>query len=256
MAPFSDRFASSSCGLGEDVMTTSPGALEATNVPNEDLASRAYREIRQAIIDLTFQPGQRLQETYLAEWLGTSRTPVREVLKRLQGEGLIANLSSRGAIVSQVSVADVMDAYFVIEAMEGMASRLAASRLTDENAPVLRACLDQLNEACTANDLTQWTAADARLHDVIRSIAHSPKLEFVAHVVYPTIERVRNMYLLEGQSPERLRVATEAHQALGTAILARHEAEAEALARTLFQQAREDNVRLLRQWVAPLRRHF
>lgn len=237
-------------------MITFPDGLEATNAPSEDLASKAYREIRQAIIDLAFQPGQRLQETYLAEWLGTSRTPVREALKRLRGEGLISNLSSRGAIVAQVSVDDVEDAYFVIEAMEGMASRLAASRITEENGQVLRACLDQMNETSATGDLTHWTAADAQFHDVIRTIAQSPKLELVAHVIYPTIERVRNMYMREGHEPDRLRIATAAHMALGDAIFAGDEAESETLARALFQQAREDNIRLLRQWVAPLRRRF
>lgn len=237
-------------------MTTLPDTFETTNAQNEDLASRAYREIRQAIIDLTFQPGQRLQETYLAEWLGTSRTPVREVLKRLRGEGLISNLSSRGAIVAQVSVDDVEDTYFSIEAMEGMASRLAAARITEETIVALQACLHRMNETSTNNDLVHWSAADGEFHDAIRSIAQSPKLELVAHLLYPTIERVRNMYLLEGHEPDRLRIATEAHMALGDAIFAGNQIESEALARALFQQARQDNVRLLRHWVVPLRRSF
>jgi DNA-binding GntR family transcriptional regulator len=250
------QFASGSFGFDEDVMMTLPDAPETTNLPVEDLASRAYREIRQAIINLTFQPGQRLQETYLAEWLGTSRTPVREVLKRLRGEGLIANLSSGGAIVAQVSVDDVEDAYFVIEAMEGMASRLAAARMTAEQGLVLHLCLDRMKQTSGQGDMTSWTEADSQFHDAIRTIARSPKLEFVAHVVYPTIERVRSMYLLEGHEPDRLTIATEAHLALGDAIFAGNQDESETLARSLFAQARRDNIRLLRQWVSPLRRIF
>jgi DNA-binding GntR family transcriptional regulator len=237
-------------------MTSRPDTPEMTNVQGEDLASRAYREIRQGIIDLTFLPGQRLQETYLAEWLGTSRTPVREVLKRLRGEGLISSLSSRGAIVAQLSVDDVEDAYIVIEAMEGMASRLAASRITQENILVLDACLDHMKAMSAENDLTGWTTADGQFHDAIRSMAKSPKLELVAHVVYPTIERVRNMYLLEGNEPDRLKVATEAHTTLGNAICAGNEDESEDLTRALFRQAKDDNIRLLRQWIVPLRRSF
>ena len=237
-------------------MMTLQNITESTNAQDADLASRAYREIRLAIINLTFQPGQRLQETYLAEWLGTSRTPVREVLKRLRGEGLIANVSSGGAVVAQVSVDDVEDAYFAIEAMEGMASRLAASRITEEQRPILQLCMNRLKETSSLTDMTKWTVADAQFHDAIRTIAQSPKLEFVAHVVYPTIERVRSMYLLEGHEPDRLAVAAEAHIALGNAIFAGNQAESENLARALFRQAREDNIRLLRQWVAPLRQSF
>jgi DNA-binding GntR family transcriptional regulator len=237
-------------------MAIPPSTPDTANLQGEDLASRAYREIRQAIINLTFQPGQRLQETYLAEWLGTSRTPVREVLKRLQGEGLISSLSSRGAIVAEVSVDDVEDAYFVIEAMEGMASRLAASRIDEDGQLALRAQLNRMNDMATKNDLRGWSEADSQFHEAIRSCAQSPKLDLVAHVVYPTIERVRSMYLLEGNEPDRLNVATAAHGALGDAICDGNEREAEHLARSLFRQAREDNIRLLRRWVVPLRSSF
>jgi len=229
---------------------------EIENIEGEDLSSRAYREIRKAIINLTFQPGQHLQETFLAEWLGTSRTPVREVLKRLRGEGLISNVSSRGAVVAQVSVDDVEDAYYIIEAMEGMSSRLAAAKITPESAEKLRTCLERMQQLSGGDDLTAWTAADADFHDTIRATASNSKLELVAHVVYPTIERVRSMYLLEGHEPDRLAVATRDHIALGDAICAGQEDESEALARALFRQARQDNIRLLRQWISPLRRSF
>jgi DNA-binding GntR family transcriptional regulator len=64
------------------------------------------------------------------------------------------------------------------------------------------------------------------------------------------------MYLLDGLEPNRLEIAMSRHRALGDAILARDGDRAEELARDLFSRAREDNLRLLRQWVAPLRRSF
>jgi DNA-binding GntR family transcriptional regulator len=221
-----------------------------------DLAARAYREIRKAIIDLDFQPGQQLQETFLAQWLGTSRTPVREALHRLQGEGLIEGLSSRGAVVAQVSVDDIENAYLVIEVVEGLASRLAAERRTADDAAALRACLDRLSAAAIAADLEGWASVDADLHETIRAIARNAKLDQVAHIAYPVIERVRSMYLREGHEPDRLGVAMAAHRDLVEAILAGEGERAEGLARALFTRARQDNVRLLRHWVAPLRRSF
>jgi len=223
---------------------------------DEDLAAMAYREIRRAIIDLRFQPGQRLHETYLAEWLGTSRTPIREVLKRLRGEGLISSLSSRGAVVSQVSVEDVENAYLIIEVMEGLASRLAAERHTDENAAEIREGLANMSAAAAAEDIAAWSAADAQLHDTIRASAQSEKLDLVAHIMYPTIERTRSMYLLEGSDPDRLTVSTTSHIALGHAVLNRESELAESRTRDLFRQARDHNVRLLKQWIVPLRRSF
>lgn len=223
---------------------------------NEDLAARAYREIRQAIIDLSFQPGQHVQEHFLAQWLGTSRTPVREALKRLQGEGLIEAMSSRGAVVAQVSINDVENAYQLIEVTEGLASRLAALRLTDEGSARISSCIERLQLAADAEDLAAWTTIDAELHDDIRACAANAKLDQVAHIVYPTIERIRNMYLLDGLDPNRLQVAMEDHRRLSEAIFARNPELAEQLARSLFRRACEENLRLLKQWVIPLRRNF
>ncbi len=227
-----------------------------TRLEHEDLAARAYREIRQAILDLTFQPGQQVREVELASWLGTSRTPVREALKRLRGEGLVEALSSRSAVVAQVSIEDIENAYQVIGIVEGLASRLAARRSSDEGSQRIANCLKRLEAAAAANDISEWTNVDAQFHDEIRVCAANSKLDQVAHIVYPTIVRVRNMFLLEGNEPSRLQIATAAHVALGNAIFDRDEARAEEVARELFEQACRDNLRLLRRWVVALRRNF
>lgn len=221
-----------------------------------DLATRAYEGIREAILNLSFQPGQPLQEMALASWLGTSRTPVREAIRRLQSEGLVEGSPSRGVIVAQVSVDDVEHAYQVIELLEGLAGRLAAQRLTDAGAIRLRRLMEQLQAAAVAAGRKRWTQIDAEFHDTIREIAANPKLSQVANLVYPVIERVRSLYLLEGHEPDTMAVATADHCAIGEAILARDAARAEDLTRQLFAKAGADNVRLLRRWVSPLRRSF
>jgi DNA-binding FadR family transcriptional regulator len=66
------------------------------------------------------------------------------------------------------------------------------------------------------------------------------------------IDRVRHLNLREGSEPERL----AAHRRLGEAILAGGGVQAEQVVRELFAKALQDNVRLLRRWVAPLRRSF
>jgi DNA-binding GntR family transcriptional regulator len=221
-----------------------------------DLAQKAYQAIRAAILDLSFQPGQQLQESFLAQWLGTSRTPVREAIRRLASEGLIEFSSSRRVVVAQVSVADVENAYFVIEVLEGLASCLAAERLNAEGAASLRRLFDRMSSATVDADMDSWIKVDAELHDTIRVIAANPKLSQTANLVYPIIERVRNTFLRDGSEPDRLAVATEDHGELVNAILASDPALAENSARRLFAKAREDNVRLLQRWVAPLRRSF
>lgn len=221
-----------------------------------DLASTAYRRIRDAVLRMEFQPGQRLQETDVAAWLGVSRTPVREAFRRLQAEGLLLSLAARGVVVPEVSVDEIDDAYRVIEMLEALASRQAAERLTEDGAASLRALLGQMQEATAATELERWAGIDVDLHAAIRASAANPKLTQIAGLVYPVIDRVRHLHLREGSEPERLAAETVAHRHLGEAILDRNGEQAEILVRKLFTKARQDNVRLLRRWVAPLRRSF
>jgi DNA-binding GntR family transcriptional regulator len=229
-------------------------ARRESNEP--DLATQAYERIRQAIRDLTFEPGQPLQEVALARWLGISRTPVREAMRRLQSEGLVEIAPSRGAVVAQVSIEDVANAYAVLAVLEALAGRLAAERLTEAGAARLHGVLAELRAAAEAVDLDRWTRLDAELHDTIRAVAGNPKLEQATARLYPVIERVRSVYLREGHEPEQLAVANAEHCAVAEAILAGDAEGAERLTRQLFAKAGADNVRLLTRWVWPLRRSF
>ena len=220
-----------------------------------DLAAYAYASIRAAIISLEFQPGEALQETTLARRLGASRTPVREALRRLQGEGLVDVAPSKGMIVSQVSVQDVENAYFIIEALEGLSARLASERGELDSGERLKEVMARF-ESVTPLDLDDWIRIDGAFHDAIRQMARNPKLVQTASMVYPVIERVRHMHLREHSDAELVADQSAAHLEIGRAILAGNGEQAEALMRDLFLKARIDNVRLLRQWIVPLRSSF
>jgi DNA-binding GntR family transcriptional regulator len=221
-----------------------------------DRATRAYAGIREAILNLSLQPGEPLHEVVLAERLGVSRTPVREAIRRLQSEGLVESSPSRGVAVAQVSVEDVENAYMVLEVLEGLAGRLAAQRITEDAANGLRRLISELQDAAVAADVERWTRLDAEFHDRVREIAANAKLSQTASLIYPVVERVRSTYLREGHQPDMMAVATEEHCAIGEAILAQDADRAEALTRRLFARAGADNVRLLKRWVSPLRRSF
>ena len=135
---------------------------------------RVYDKIRESIWGTALQPGRRLQDNALAELLGTRRTPVREALRRLQAEGLIDRYSARGAVVAQVSIDDVENAYLVLEVLEALASRLAAERMSDAGATKPRHLPSQLRDAASAGALQQWTTADGPCHGPNRSVADNP----------------------------------------------------------------------------------
>lgn len=105
-----------------------------------------YEDLRRAILEGHLQPGERLWEERLAEHYRLSRTPVREVLTRLEVEGLIEQAPHRGCFVRTFSPEELHDIYDMRVLLEGYAARRAALNLTDEQL----ARLDELNAQMAA----------------------------------------------------------------------------------------------------------
>ncbi|MCC5578133.1 GntR family transcriptional regulator [Microtetraspora sp. AC03309] len=93
----------------------------------------AYEQIRQAIVEGRYLPGQRLIEQRIAKEFELSRTPVRESLRMLEAEGLVHSEPNRGAVVRSVSVEELADLYALRALLESFAAELAAARITDED---------------------------------------------------------------------------------------------------------------------------
>lgn len=91
-------------------------------------SDKAYRILRDEIIDWTLPPGSLLGEVEQANRLGVSRTPLREALARLTGDGLVASQAGRGLVVTGVSLETIRELFEVRRALEEQAARLAAAR--------------------------------------------------------------------------------------------------------------------------------
>ena len=157
-------------------------------------------------------------------------------------------------IVSQVSVQDVENAYYIIEALEGISARLASERREPDASGALKFAMERFETS--PMDLDDWIRIDSAFHDAIRQMAGNPKLVQTSSMVYPVIERVRHMHLREHPDAAVVADQSAAHLAIGRAILEGDGERAESLMRELFRLARIDNVRLLRQWIVPLRSSF
>ncbi|WP_157517894.1 GntR family transcriptional regulator, partial [Microbacterium resistens] len=102
------------------------------------MATSVYERIRDAIVEGRIAPGAPLSENGLAKDFGTSRTPVREALHRLEIEALVERLP-RGVQVRETSPEEIIDIYDVRITLEGAAARAAAERATEFDQRRLRA---------------------------------------------------------------------------------------------------------------------
>jgi GntR family transcriptional regulator, trigonelline degradation regulator len=120
--------------------------------PTVTLRELALEKMRTAILEAHFQPGERLVERSLCEILGVSRTVVREVLRHLETEGLVASLPNQGPIVAVLDFATAAEIYEIRALLEGEAA-MACAQLVDEAVVAdLGACIDQIQLAFEAQD--------------------------------------------------------------------------------------------------------
>ena len=126
--------------------------FELEPIQASSVVSLAYDRIRALILNGDIPPGARLAQVALAEQLGVSRTPVREALRRLAGDGLVDFQDQRGFRVAALALDDVVKRLEVRLILEPGGARLAAERRTEDDLAALRASIDRERRARTSAD--------------------------------------------------------------------------------------------------------
>src|SRR5919109_2978701 len=108
------------------------------------IAEQAYLELRDRIVTLRLRPGASLREDELMRELGIGRTPLREAVKRLALENLVAVQPRSGTYVTSVDAADIVHIAEVRSELEAQAAELAARRLDDSLRERFEALLEQI----------------------------------------------------------------------------------------------------------------
>lgn len=175
--------------------------------------SRVYESIRQLILDGRLGPGDRVIEEEMRELCGTSRTPVREALRRLSTEGLIVFVPHHGAQVATISADELEDAYRLRAMMESYAAERAAVRISRGQLERLKLLADSMEQAVLQeyepiNE--KFTPANAEFHQIILDAADSKRLPRIAPMLVemPLVLRALASYSFE----EKLRSATQHHE--------------------------------------------
>jgi DNA-binding GntR family transcriptional regulator len=157
------------------------------------LRDDVYRRLRDAIVDGTFQPGEQLKDVELAEWLGVSRTPVREALLRLGGSGLVVARPGRSTTVSVIDARAVADARDVIAAMHELAVRQVTGRLGDDDLARMRDANDRFAAAVAARDVAAALDADEQMHRVPVDALGNHALAAVLDQFEPLVRRAARL---------------------------------------------------------------
>jgi DNA-binding GntR family transcriptional regulator len=147
----------------------------------ENNAEQAYRQLRERLVAGTYPPGARLTELGICDDLGMSRTPVREALRRLEGDGLVAS-TGRGVVVSSLSKEEIGHAMQLHGALDALAARLAAvaqqeGRLSPAQVAALQEASERVADRGEAADAEGVWRANLDFHALLARLSGNPLLE-------------------------------------------------------------------------------
>lgn len=160
--------------------------------PKVSRVNEAYERLKAEILENRMPPGFQGTEPEIAEHLEMSRTPVREALIRLQGEGLVALVPRRGVRVLPISPRDMQDIYQLLTVLEPeAAAHVAEMGLSSEQIANLEAATAEMEQALKDENLDLWAAADDRFHRELLNCSTNGRLTAFVQTLFDQAHRAR-----------------------------------------------------------------
>lgn len=194
-----------------------------------------HESLRQAIIEGEFPGGARLLEEELAK-KEDSRTPVREALRKLEAEGLIAHVPGKGATVLGFTRDDVAELYSIREALEALAITYTIRNITEEEIAQLKGILEETRRHLRDDDPRRLFEGSQRFNDLLIETCKMPRLITAVNTYRGYRHRLR--FTTIGKNKQRLLEAWKEHEEILQAIVEKNSAKAESLVRRHLRNAK------------------
>jgi DNA-binding GntR family transcriptional regulator len=162
---------------------------QETHRSTTDAVAQALRE---AILRGMYTAGQPLRQDELAARFGMSKIPVREALRKLEAEGLVAFYPNRGAVMTQLSPDEAEEIGEIRIALEGAALRRAVAHMTPRE---LRRAQDVLDESRDESDSARWSALNWEFHAALYAPANRPQLLKLIQQMHRRVDRYMRITL-------------------------------------------------------------
>jgi DNA-binding GntR family transcriptional regulator len=186
-------------------------------------------ELRTAILEGDYLPGERLVEASLCERFGVSRFTIRAALADLAAEGLVEVRRNKGAHVRKISFDEAIEITEVRMVLEGLVAARAATLVTDEQASELDEIVLLMRRAVTAGEFRRYSDLNQRLHRLIQTIAHHRTADRLIETMRAQL--VRHQYTLS-LLPGRPATSLPQHERIVEAIRSRSPEAAEEAMRS------------------------
>lgn len=173
-------------------------------------------ELRRKILEGEIGPGEPIRQGYLADQLQTSRVPVREALKTLEGENLVTYVPHRGYTVADLDYDELAEIYHIRRLLESDAVQAALVHLTAAGFEQLKATLDEIEAASEAGEIATVAAANRRFHFGLFRPSGMNRLVRLIENLWDASDSYRSVYFADRANLRRINL--EHRQVLGAAI--------------------------------------
>ncbi|MGH3438924.1 MAG: GntR family transcriptional regulator [Sciscionella sp.] len=211
--------------------------------------AQVLQNLREAILNRSFRPGQRLVERELVQLTGVSRTTVREALRQLESEGLVRLVANQGPVVATMSAEEARDLYDVRGVLEALAASRFAASASEEEIAKLVAATDRIEQVVAHGDLTEIVARKDDFYSVLLDGARNSVVRSVLDSLRSRIAYLRATSL---RRPQRSAETLTEVRAIVDAIQQRDENEAWARSREHVRRAAEAAFKVLEEDVLSL----
>lgn len=210
---------------------------------NEDanvttIADRLFEQMQHAIVDGRMAPGSKISEPEIARTYGVSRGPLREAIRRLESSGLVVRRANVGARVAELTLEGLLELYYVREALEGMAARLAAIHMSADEVADLRRLLEAQRREMEGSEGPVYYQRGGDLDFHFRIVQGSKNRKLIAIFTRDLYLQVRMYRAQFGTAGPRVKHAHTEHEQIIDAIADGDGELAELLMRRHIRQSR------------------
>ena len=185
---------------------------------------QVYELLREKILTVELKPGDSINERWLAEWLGVSRTPIREAIKRLSEAGLIRTIPNVGTSVSLINARTASELCLIRASLESAAIRVAAEHFDEATGAFLAQTIEWQKQTIRQGDLNRNLTVDNEFHRAIVELAGFTTMWSILQNVMSEILRVRHLSV---RVPRRLDEPIDEHTRILEALRSRDPDRAE-----------------------------
>ncbi len=203
----------------------------------EPLREQVYNVLKNAVINGAIAPGQKIKETWVAEELNVSRTPVREALLMLELEDLIKISPQEGFIVQGITTRkQIRNLFQVREPLEGLVTRLASKNISPENLHQLESTVDLMRTKFDQDDTEDFLKFEQFYHRIIYKSADNEYLDDILNKLFQQINRFRSKSF---NSKARMEEVLQELREINRHLQAKDAVEAEKAALKHLQKAKK-----------------